>query len=201
MAEIGSREGVFDSSESTILRGLLRFDTVLAEHVMTPRTVLIAADESITVTEFHERHPNLRFSRIPVYEGSKDHVTGYVLKDAVLSALVNEEGATTLLQLRREIAAVGEKTPIPELFDHFTARHEHIALVVDQFGGLAGIVTMEDVIETLIGLEIVDERDGSVDMQALARDKWEERASRIGMLESLNAQVEKMDSGKKDNPS
>lgn len=200
MAEIGSREGVFDSSESTILRSLLRFDKVLAKNVMTPRTVLIAADETSTASEFHHQHPNLRFSRIPVFEGSKDHVTGYVLKDAVLNALVNGEGSTRLVELRREIAAVGEDTPIPELFDHFTTRHEHIAMVVDQFGGLAGIVTMEDVIETLIGLEIVDERDGSVDMQALARDQWEKRASRIGMLESLNEQVERLDADSKNQP-
>ena len=190
MAELGHREGVFDEGESTILKNLLRFDEVTAEHVMTPRTVVVAADETTTVRDFDDAHRNLRFSRIPVYEGSRDHVTGYVLKDAMLRALVDGEGDTPLSAIRREVTAVKKDFPIPKLFDHFTTEREHISLVVDDFGGLAGIVTMEDVIETLLGLEIVDERDGAADMQALARSNWEKRARRLGLLENLEAEIE-----------
>ena len=190
MAELGEREGVFDEGESTILKNLLRFDTVLAEHVMTPRTVVVAGDQSMTVRAFHDTHPRLRFSRVPVFEGSLDKVSGYVLKDAVLRALVDGEDDTPLSALRRDIAAVNESYPIPQLFEHFTMRREHLALVVDEFGGTAGIVSMEDVIETLIGVEIVDEQDGSSDMQALARRRWEERAASLGLLEQLEAEVD-----------
>ena len=191
MAEIGSREGVFDEGESTVLRNLLRFDSVLAEHVMTPRTVIVAADETLTARAFHDAHPELRFSRVPVYEGSLDHVTGYVLKDDVLKALVDGEDGKTLASMRREITAVGEDFPVPRLFEHFTTEREHVALVVDGFGGTAGIVTMEDVIETLLGTEIVDERDNAADMQALARRQWERRARRVGLLEDLESSIER----------
>ncbi len=185
MAEIGSREGVFDEKESNVLRGLLAFGDVLAEHIMTPRTVVVTADQTRTVGEFHAAHPALQFSRVPVYEGSRDHVTGYVLKDHVLEALVAGTPDKTLASLRRPISAVGEDFPVPQLFERFTTEREHLALVVDKFGGMAGIVTMEDVIETLIGTEIVDEMDGTEDMQALARRRWEQRARRSGLLEKL----------------
>jgi len=190
MAELGEKEGVFDAGESTILKNLLRFDEVLAEHVMTPRTVVVAADETTTVRAFDDAHRHLRFSRVPIFDGSLDHVTGYVLKDQLLRALVDGEDDKPLAAIRREVTAVKMNFPIPRLFDHFTTEREHIALVIDDFGGLAGIVTMEDVIETLLGLEIVDERDGAVDMQALARRNWEERAKRLGLLEQLEAEVQ-----------
>jgi len=89
-----------------------------------------------------------------------------------------------LESIRREILAVEETFPIPDLFSHFTAKREHIAMVVDEFGGTAGVVTMEDVVETLLGLEIVDEQDKAADMQALARKQWEQRARSVGLLES-----------------
>jgi len=193
MADIGEREGVFDESESSVLRNLLRFDSVLAEHVMTPRTVVVAADVELTVRAFHERHPELQFSRIPVYEETTDHVTGYVLRDEVLKALVDGQDDRTLGAIKRTITAVKEDYPLPRLFDHFTTEREHIAVVIDRFGGLAGIVTMEDVIETLLGMEIVDERDGATDMQALARRNWEARARRVGLLKNLDEVIEKQD--------
>ena len=191
MAEIGSREGVFDEGESTMLRNLLRFDSVLAEHIMTPRTVVVAADETTTVRDFHDTHPELRFSRVPIYEGSLDHVTGYVLKDKILKALVDGEDGRTLAELRRPITAVEQGFPVPRLFEHFTTEREHIALVVDGFGGTAGIVTTEDVIETLLGTEIVDEQDNAADMQILARRQWEARARRVGLLEELESSIER----------
>ncbi|NND90783.1 MAG: HlyC/CorC family transporter [Granulosicoccus sp.] len=184
MAELGSQQGVFDEGESNILRNLLRFNTIFAKNVMTPRTVMIAADQHMSIRDFHDEHPHLRFSRIPIYEQSSDHITGYVLKAQVLKSLVDGKGDEPLSSIRREILAVKESFPIPDLFSHFTAKREHIAVVVDDFGGTAGLVTMEDVIETLLGLEIVDETDNSADMQEMARKQWEQRARSIGLLES-----------------
>ncbi len=144
MAELGSQQGVFDEGESNILRNLLRFNTIYAKNVMTPRTVMISADETLSIEEFHKQHPNLRFSRIPIFKDSQDHITGYVLKDEVLKKLVDGNGGDELASIRREVLVVKESFPIPELFSHFTAKREHIAVVVDDFGGTAGLVSMED---------------------------------------------------------
>jgi CBS domain containing-hemolysin-like protein len=189
MAELGSQEGVFDEGESELLKSFLRFDSILAKDVMTPRTVVVAADEKTPILDFHRAHPNLRFSRIPVYADSLDVVTGYVLKDQMLNRLVDQlaasGGQTTsqsqMQSLRRDIIVVHEQEPIPQLFNDLREKREHIALVVDEFGGMAGIVTLEDVLETLLGMEIVDESDKTVDMQALARKQWEQRAERMGL--------------------
>lgn len=189
MADLGAKQGVLDKDESTIMRNLLLFESVLARDVMTPRTVMVAAPENITAREFHDGHSNLRFSRIPIFETSLDHITGYVMKNDLLIRLVNNEGNTPLSAIKRDMIAIKENFPIPALFSHFTEKREQVALVIDEFGGTAGLVTMEDVIETLLGLEIVDESDHIVDMQALARKKWEERARRIGLLEELNVEI------------
>jgi len=190
MAELGSKQGVLDAGETNIMRNLMRFDTILARDVMTPRTVVVAADESVSATAFHAAHADLRFSRVPVYAESLDHVTGYVLKTRILTAIVADEGTTALREMRRDIIAVAEDYPIPQLFNQFVEQREHIALVVDQFGGMSGIVTMEDVIETLLGLEIVDEYDHTVDMQALARKRWETRARDLGLLKREDGSTE-----------
>lgn len=184
MAELGSQQGVFDEGESNILRNLLRFNTVFAKNIMTPRTVMVASDQSASIKDFHDTHPNLRFSRIPVFDESQDKITGYVLKNQILKKLIDGHGEEPLSSIRRDVLAVKETFPIPDLFSHFTTKREHIAIVVDEFGGTAGVVTMEDVIETLLGLEIVDETDNSSDMQEMARKQWEERARNVGLLES-----------------
>ncbi|MFT4728969.1 MAG: CBS domain containing-hemolysin-like protein [Granulosicoccus sp.] len=193
MAELGSQQGVFDEGESNILRNLLRFKTIFAKDVMTPRIVMIAADQSTTIRDFHDANPNLRFSRIPVYEQSQDHVTGYILKDQLLKQLVDGKDQDTLESIRRDVLAVKQSYPIPDLFAQFTEKREHIAIVVDEFGGTDGIVTMEDVIETLLGLEIVDEQDKAADMQALARKQWEIRARNMGLLDSISDSLESVE--------
>jgi len=187
MAELGTQQGVFDEGESNILRNLLRFNSIYAKSVMTPRTVMIASDQHESLVQFNDKHPNLRFSRIPVFESSPDHITGYVLKDEVLREIVAGNGDKPLSSIRRDVLAVKESFPIPELFSHFTDKREHIAIVLDEFGGTAGLVSMEDVIETLLGLEIVDEQDNADDMQSLARKQWEVRARSIGLLEAENS--------------
>lgn len=183
MAEIGVREGVFERTESQIIRNLLRFDTVRARDVMTPRTVVKTASEDQTIEEFHRANPHLVFSRIPTYpEDSKDDITGFVLKDDIHARMLQGGGAETVKSLRREIMITTENSSVPDLFNRFLEEREHIALVLDGYEGFTGIVTMEDVIETLLGLEIVDELDREDDMQVLARRNWEKRAKTLGLI-------------------
>jgi CBS domain containing-hemolysin-like protein len=182
MSELGKDIGILKESEQKIIKNLLRFSRILIKDVMTPRIVVVAEEGSITVKDFHDRNSELPFSRIPVYQDSNDKVTGYVLKDKILLNLVEGKGEETLNSLRRDIIISHSATPIPDLLDKFIAEKEHIALVVDEYGGTEGIVTMEDIIETLLGIEIVDEMDSAEDMRALARKNWELRARKMGLL-------------------
>jgi len=191
MADIGARHGVFEQQESEILGNLLRFKDVQAKDVMTPRMVVKAAPASQTVGDYFEAHKEFRFSRIPLYElDSRDHVIGYFLKDELLARMVDGRGGDELRSLKRDIIAVAESYPILQLLNRFLSDREHIALVVDEFGGMAGVVTMEDVIETLIGIEIVDESDHAADMQNLARLNWERRARRLGLVVEVGENAE-----------
>lgn len=182
MTAIGEKEGVIQEGESKIIQNLLRFDTIRAKDIMTPRTVVIAAKEEMSIQDFYNENKNLRFSRIPIYKDSKDHISGFILKDVLLTALIHEEGDKPLKDIMREILIVNEQTNVPDLFNNLMETREHIALVVDEFGGMSGIVSMEDVIETLLGMEIMDEFDNTADMQQLARKNWEKRAKNLGLL-------------------
>ena len=182
MAKLGTESGVLEESEQTIIHNLLRFSKVLVKDVMTPRIVVNTASEDITVREFQNVNVNLPHSRIPVYRDKNDNITGYVLRDDILLNLAETQDNTLLKALRRDIVVVHRTVPIPDLLDTFLVKKEHMALVVDEFGGMEGIVTMEDIIETLLGLEIVDESDNETDMQALARSNWERRAKRLGII-------------------
>jgi CBS domain containing-hemolysin-like protein len=183
MAELGAMEGVIESRESGIISNLLRFDSVRAEDVMTPRMVVKKGSEACTIQSYYDANRDLRFSRIPLHQAeSQDHITGYFLKDELLARLLAGDGDQPLSALKREILVVHDTSPIPDLFERFLEKGEHIALVVDEFGGMSGIVTMEDVIETLLGMEIVDEMDSAHDMQALARRNWERRARAMGLV-------------------
>ena len=184
MAEIGVTEGMVEKQDSEIIANLLRLDKVRARDIMTPRTVVRLASEEQTIKEFYKSAGELPFSRIPLYEGRvNEHVSGYFLKAELLENLVHNKGDLHLSTIKRDITAVHEAFPISDLFDHFLEKREHIALVVDEYGGMSGIVTMEDVMETLLGIEITDESDSTIDMQALARKNWEQRAMRIGLID------------------
>ena len=183
MAEIGEEEGVFHRTESQIIRNLLRFNTVRARDIMTPRPVVKVASEDEAIEDFYGRNAPLVFSRIPTHSpDSKDEITGFVLKDDIHDRLLADSGDTRIGELRRDIMSTAENSSVPDLFNRFLDLREHIALVLDEFGGMAGVVTMEDVIETLLGLEIVDELDDEVDMQLLARRNWEKRARSMGLI-------------------
>jgi CBS domain containing-hemolysin-like protein len=186
MAEIGVTEGVVEKQDSEIIGNLLQMIKVRAKDIMTPRTVVRRASEDQTIKDFYKAAGELPFSRIPVYEGPvKEHISGYFLKAELLESLVLGNGEKPLKTIRRDITVLHENLPISDLFNHFLENREHIALVVDEYGGMAGIVTMEDVMETLLGMEITDESDSTVDMQALARKNWEQRARRIGLIKDI----------------
>lgn len=186
MADIASEEGVFEDSESRVIKNLLNFNSILAKDVMTPRTVMKIAEEATNIDDFFKANPQLRFSRIPIYNNNSDNISGYVLKDDIYKDLANDKHQKTLLNLKRDLLVVGRNVPIPHLFEKFIQEKEHIALVVDEYGATSGLVTMEDVIETLLGLEIMDESDTDSDMQQLARKNWESRAKRMGIVDKDN---------------
>lgn len=181
MAELGSHEGILKQHESKVIHNILRFNRILAKHIMTPRTVIRAAPAWQTLREFYDNRENMHFSRFPIYEESIDQIDSYVLKDEVFRRIIEGEREKTLETVKRPIQVASEVTPVPELFSSLIENREQIALVADEFGGTSGIVTMEDIIETLLGLEITDEVDDIEDLQKWARDNWKKRARQLGI--------------------
>ena len=180
LATLSEREGVIAASESRMMQNLLRAREVQVSDIMTPRTVLVAAPQTQTIDEFLAQYEELQFSRIPLYTDTVDRIEGYVLKDTLLLAALRGGGSDPLAKYERRLLRVDHEASMPVVFDRLVAAREHIALVLGEFGGTAGIVTQEDVIETLFGLEIVDESDDTEDMQALARRFRDERRERAG---------------------
>ncbi|WP_372918402.1 CBS domain-containing protein, partial [Salegentibacter sp.] len=182
ITDAAEEEGVFEESETTVIKNLLVFKSVQAKDVMTPFSVAVTENEDTSIEDFHRNHRNLKFSRIPVYKGKPNNITGFILKDDVLEEMIDQKGPQPLSSIKREIFMIPAHTPIPELFERFVQERGQITVVVDEFGNTVGLVTMEDIIETLLGLEIMDESDSIEDMQLLARKNWERRAKRLGLI-------------------
>jgi CBS domain containing-hemolysin-like protein len=180
IAEQGAHQGLFPAGESRILKNLFRLKEVKVSDIMTPRTVLLALDEVMPVGEVLDREA-FPFSRIPLYRESVDDIVGYVLKSDILLKAARDELDVQLAELRRDLVAIDQDLVLSDLFERLLESQAHIALVVDPYGGTAGIVTMEDLVETLMGIEIVDEADAVTDMRELARKQWEKRARRTGI--------------------
>ncbi len=181
LANIVVNEGVFEEQESLILRNLARFSTLRAKDIMTPRTVLVGFDESVSVEEALADEDRLRFSRFPIYDEEVDDITGYVLKHDMLLKLAHGEGGDALKELRRDLLVLPAVIKVPDLLESMLKNKEHMVLLVDEYGGTSGIVSLEDVVETMLGMEIVDEFDKVEDMQHLAREQWKKRASALGL--------------------
>lgn len=183
MTQIAEDEGVFQENESKVIKNLLTFKDVRAKDIMTPRTVMKIENETTTVEDFFNKNLNLRFSRIPIYTDTEDNIKGLVLKDDVYKEMALNKGTKKLSELKRDIIIVERNMVIPKLFEQLVETRNHMALVVDEYGTVSGLVTMEDVIETLLGLEIMDESDNVSDLQVQARKNWEARAKKLGILE------------------
>ncbi len=181
MAGVGEQTGKINERESRIIRNLFRFDSLKARDIMTPRTVVVALSQDITVSEALEANEQPPFSRLLLYRADIDDITGFVLKDDMLMSKAKDQGEVKLETLKREIMIVPGEMPLSGLLEFLLEHRQHIALVAGEYGGTKGLVTLEDLVETLLGMEIVDEMDRVEDMQALARQQWAKRAKALGM--------------------
>lgn len=170
MVDVGTTEGIFRESESKLIKSCIALSGVKARQIMTPSIVVESACQDLTVKDFQAKQ-SWSFSRIPVYAGDKDYITGYVLKDAVLKLLSEDQFHVKLSDLKRPILTFCEEESVFQIWEKMLEKREHISVIIDEYGGLRGLVTMEDIIETMTGVEIVDEDDVAVDMQALAKEK------------------------------
>lgn len=182
LASIGADEGIFNDKEHKIIQNLLKLRNVKVDEIMTPRVVVAVADENQNLGEFLRNKEYLKYSRIPLYSGSDENITGYVFRQSVMEKLAEDQHNMKLKELRREIVVVPFSMVLFNLWELLLKKKEHIALVVDEYGGMDGIVTLEDVIETLLGLEIVDEKDTVSDMRKFARDRWATRQAKYKLL-------------------
>ena len=183
MADMAEDEEVIDEDENKIIQNVIKLDDVKAEDVMTPTTVAAIAPEQMTLKEFYLDKTYSHFSRIPVYSDSDEYITGYVLRSEALEMLTEDKFNTTLGDIKREIAMYDEKLPVSEIWNSMLSNKRHIACVIDEYGSFQGIITLEDIIETIVGLEIMDERDDVADLRQLALDRWHQRQSRFKVID------------------
>ncbi len=181
LTDIGVEGGHIEVEESRIVKNIFRFRELQVEAIMTPRTVVFSLPQDMTVDEALATHPNPPFSRIPIYGANQDDVRAFVLKIDVLREKLEGRGSTPLRELGREVQAVSDKASLESVFERLLDKQLHMLLVLDEYGGLAGLVTLEDVVETLLGMEIVDEADEIDDLRKLARQRWEARRRRLSI--------------------
>lgn len=182
LASIGTDEGVFNEREGKIIQNLLKLKNVKVKEIMTPRVVVALANENLNLDDFLENKNYLKFSRIPVYLEKEENITGYVFRQTVFEKLAEDKHKLKLKDVKREIILAPNNMALFSLWEKLLTEKEHIALIVDEYGGFDGIVTMEDIIETLLGLEIVDETDTITDMQKFARERWKTRQAKYKLL-------------------
>ena len=182
MAELGEKEGQLEARESQVLKNIFMLRETRVTDAMTPRIVVFSLPETLTVKEYYEKHFESHFSRIPVYNDDRERLTGFVLKDDLMLAHARGNFDKTLDQYRRELTALPSDMRLSEAFELVLNRRAHIMAIVDEYGGMQGIITMEDIIETLLGLEILDESDKHEDMQRYAKRLWRQRARKMGLI-------------------
>ena len=175
MANVAEEEGDLEEDENTIIQNLISMDEIKAFDVMTPRVVCEIAPESMTLKTFYKSKRYRHHSRIPVYADNDEYITGYILRMEALQLMAEDKFDLTLGEIRRDVATFDEDTTLDKIWDEMLSKDEQIAIIINEYGSFQGILTLEDVIETLLGSEIVDENDTVRDMQQLARDKWKNR--------------------------
>lgn len=181
MADLGLKEGQLASNESRILKNLFLLRETTVRDIMTPRSVVFSLSDSLRVSDYFDMHDSVRFSRIPIYTKHHDNITGFVLRNDLLLAQARGNTENRLETYRRELKALPDNTSVLEAYEMLLNSRGQILLVIDNFGVMLGVATLEDILETLLGLEIVDESDKIPDMQQLARRLWKKRAQEMGL--------------------
>jgi len=191
LANIGTDEGVFSEKENKIIQNILKLKNIKVNEIMTPRVVVAIADENLTLSEFLENKDYLKYSRIPIYNEDDENINGYVFRQIVFEKLAEDKHSLKLKDIKREILIVPNSMVLFLLWEKLLEKKEHIAIIVDEYGGFDGIVTMEDIIETLLGLEILDEKDTVTDLQKFARERWKIRKAKYDYLDQNNIKQDK----------
>lgn len=186
LANIGTQEGIFADKENIIIQNLIKLKSIKINEVMTPRIVVVAAMEDMTLEEFLQNKDFLHFSRIPIFKENRDNITGYIIRAMVFEKLAEDQFNLRLTDLKREIMRFSSNTTVFDVWEQMIHNKQHIALIVDNFGGMDGLVTLEDIIETLLGLEIVDEKDKIEDMQQYAVKRWQEKQKKNKLWKEEN---------------
>lgn len=189
LAKISQKEGAILEREKRILSNLLHLSNVKVYDIMTPRTVVLALNETLTVEEALQSHP-LPYSRIPIFDDTVDNVTGYVLRHDIVQAAAADRHDTLLSSLRRPIHALPDSVSVAQVLDEFIRKKEHIALILDEYGGTEGVVTMEDAIESLLGIEITDESDLVADLRQLAQQRYQRQLAALELQANENRPAE-----------
>lgn len=172
MVNVGTDEGVINVAENRVIQNFLKLSNICAEEIMTPFVVVASVASGTTMKEFYDNRALSSFSRIPVFDNKREFITGYVRRANVLEMLTQDKFTMPLSEIVRPILYFMEDTMVSDIWQKMLDKKEHIAVITDEYGCMRGIVTMEDVIETMLGVEIVDECDTTTDLQALAREKF-----------------------------
>ena len=174
MVSVATEEEVIEKDEKKMIQNLLKLDEITAHEIMTPSTVVEMAEGNMTVREFYDS-ADLTHSRILVFDDdNSDYVIGYVLRQTVLEKMAEDKFKTRIRDISRPILSFPEDEPVGNIWEKFLEKKEHISVIIDEYGTFRGLVTLEDVIETMLGQEIVDETDEVVDMQEYAKEQWKQ---------------------------
>lgn len=175
MAELSAKEGQLAEQESIMMKNMLLLNIMQIKDAMTPRTVMFSLASHLTVETFFHKYDHIRFSRIPIYDGVAENIVGFVLRSDILLAQARGNTKKTLSDYQREMPSLLSNMTLSHAFDELVRTKSHILLVVSEYGSVEGLLTLEDILETLLGLEIVDEGDKTESMQQLARKLWKKR--------------------------
>ena len=191
MVNVGEEEGVVDEDENKIFTNLMRLDSIHAYDVMTPRVVAKIAPENMTLRAYYDNDEYDHFSRIPLYNPTApEYITGYVLRNDALEELTEDHFRKTLGGIKRSLPAFDQDLTLGIIFDSMLKQKSQIAQIIDEYGMFVGILTLEDIIETIFGLEIIDENDTVIDMQQYARDRWEQRQKKYKKVSTIHGRSE-----------
>lgn len=172
MVSVGTDEGVIEDAENKVIQSFLKLSNVKAEDIMTPYVVVSSVSTGTTMKEFYDNKALAPFSRIPVFETGREFITGYVRRANVLEMLTQDKFTMQLKDIVRPILFFMEDAKVSDIWQRMLQEKEHISVITDEYGCMRGIVTMEDVIETMLGVEIMDECDTTENLQAMARKKF-----------------------------